>query len=48
MLINNNIIYLENIIVNMFTRVLIIGNCNIIALLIYISSKNRVNRIATT
>jgi len=47
MLINNNVIYRENIIVNMFTRILIIDSCNIIVLLIYISSKTCVNCIAT-
>ena len=48
MLINSNIICLENIIVNMLTRVLIINNCNLIALLMYTSFKTRVNRIVTT
>jgi len=48
MLININITCLENIIVNMLTRVLIINNYNLIALLMYTSFKTRVNRIVIT
>ncbi len=43
---SNNIIYLEDLVVNIFKRVLTIDNCNIIALLICILLKNRVNCIA--
>jgi len=48
MLINNDIIYLENIIINMFMCVFVIDNCNIIALFTCTFSKTCVNCTITT